>query len=585
MRPEATIVSEGAIGSTSEHLAALLSHLGVRVRRASLSGISALPVARAEGASPLVALNAREAALALIDDATGELADSLRGLIGGVLLFDTPPSEEMDRLLRLLTGGAVAGVRSIDGTSRVYDVAAARSEMTGSLQGVRLGLVAGRSHEFAIDCAGDASRVETICTANGEPFFAEVRREGDGRLYLLATDDVLDLDEPTDRLDDTAGFSAFVPVLMLLRGLFGEHVWHASAPYATLVVDDPLLTPSYGYLHYERLLADMDRRGYATEVAFIPLNRRRTRGRTARLFQERSDRLTVCVHGCDHTRAEFGATDPRRLRSVVAASRARMEDHRLRAGLDYDDVMVFPQGIFSTEAMHALGAAGFTAAVNSGPKAFNDTRELTNRDFLCPAVRRYGGLPLFVRRALEDPGLMTDPFLGRPALIVCHPADFGEGRGEIARVVDELNARGVRWAKLGEVARELSVQRRISADRVHVRALSPRIVLRNDSGRTQTYLVAKAEPERVVTAVRSSGGFVRFRRLGKGVFFELEIPPGQEEVVELVFAPEPAAEDLRHTPAERARILLRRRLAEVRDVWLVRNGSLLGLARRLTGRA
>src|SRR5690242_8428366 len=109
----------------------------------------------------------------------------------------------------------------------------------------------------------------------------------------------------------------------------------------------------------------MEKRKFSTSIAFIPWNFKRSDRSVAELFAANPGSLSLCVHGCDHTRGEFGGNDCDTLESKSRQALARMRMHRTRSGLGFDEVMVFPQGIFSTAAMKALKRSGFLAAVNS----------------------------------------------------------------------------------------------------------------------------------------------------------------------------------------------------------------------------
>src|SRR5213075_541958 len=118
---------------------------------------------------------------------------------------------------------------------------------------------------------------------------------------------------------------------------------------------------------------------------------------------------------------------------------ARMRMHRARSGLGFDEVMVFPQGVFSTAAMKALRASGFLAAVNSTAYPIDAENSIVLRDLLQVAVTRFSNFPLFTRRY---PGsvaeLAFDLFLGKPALVVEHHGFFREGYEALAKTVEKL---------------------------------------------------------------------------------------------------------------------------------------------------
>src|SRR5262249_54262651 len=153
---------------------------------------------------------------------------------------------------------------------------------------------------------------------------------------------------------------------MFLRASLGTAVWNGNEPQACFIIDDPPLTPRYGFLDYQRLLETAQRENFCASIAFIPANYKRSDGRTARLFASQPERLSLCVHGCDHTWGEFEGSDAARLRERADQALAWMERHQTLSGVGFDNVMVPPQGLFSRAGMKALkDSGGYLAVVNS----------------------------------------------------------------------------------------------------------------------------------------------------------------------------------------------------------------------------
>ena len=183
---------------------------------------------------------------------------------------------------------------------------------------------------------------------------------------------------------------------------------------------------------------------FAVTIAFIPWNHNRSDPETVGLFAANAARLSICVHGCDHTACEFAAVDEAMLNWKVSLARKRMEQHKRKFALPYDNVMVFPHGIFSKESMTVLRRRGFAAAVSSRLLASNYTGGLKLGHMISPATTHYG-MPLFLRRyprRVED--FAYDLFFGRPALIVQHNADFADGWDKILSFINRLNALATR---------------------------------------------------------------------------------------------------------------------------------------------
>lgn len=207
--------------------------------------------------------------------------------------------------------------------------------------------------------------------------------------------------------------------------------------YASIIIDDPLLRENYGFLNFRKLLHVMDQHNFHTTIAFIPWNYNRTDESIATLFRERPDRFSLCVHGCDHTRGEFGKTDFLYLNGKVKLATARMAKHEKKTGIPFDRVMIFPQGIFSNEAMETLKKNQYLAAVN--------TEVLPVNGFLSsnfPFFQRYTPKNLEGRDA-------------NPAFVVLHHDYFKHGYEGLTRFVDGLNsqASNLKWDSVGNIIR------------------------------------------------------------------------------------------------------------------------------------
>src|SRR5205807_1259891 len=105
------------------------------------------------------------------------------------------------------------------------------------------------------------------------------------------------------------------------------------------------------------------------------------------------------------------------LNRKVASAKQRMERHRTRNGIDHDLIMIFPQGVFSTESLGVLQQNQFVAAVNTELLSVNSEREvLTIRDAWSVTILNYKSFPLFTRRypghGLEN--FAFDLLVGKP---------------------------------------------------------------------------------------------------------------------------------------------------------------------------
>lgn len=207
--------------------------------------------------------------------------------------------------------------------------------------------------------------------------------------------------------------------------------------HACIIVDDPLLREDYGFLNYWKLLDLMDQYDFFTTIAFIPFNYNRTDKRIAALFRERPDRFSLCVHGCDHTKGEFGKTDFHYLDNKVKLATARMIEHEKRTGIPFDRIMVFPQGIFSNASLEVLKKNNYLAAVNT---------ETTPVDGHISS-----SFPFFKRYTPDDVVDCNSDSI----FLVLHHDYFKNGYEKLTDYIVELNmqSKNLKWDSLGNIIR------------------------------------------------------------------------------------------------------------------------------------
>ena len=186
----------------------------------------------------------------------------------------------------------------------------------------------------------------------------------------------------------------------------------------------------------------MKRHNFSTNIAFIPWNWRRSAPEVVQLFRENPEHFSLSVHGCDHTRAEFGGSSQQRLYWKTQQALERMNRHESITGISHDPVMVFPQGIFSEAAMSALKRTDLIASVNNDIiSADPHPRAIRISDVWDIAVMGYN-FPLFTRRypweGIEN--FAFDALLGKPAIAVIHHDYCSDHCARLVNFIDQVNA-------------------------------------------------------------------------------------------------------------------------------------------------
>jgi hypothetical protein len=509
----------------------------------------------------------------LIDESCSEL-----------LVFGCSGSTEQNDALSWLTDGVVCGISQADGPDTLF--ALPRKAMAFSRQLAGLSFSRQTRESIPVFELRDATPVpEVIVAANDRPMFVRIDR-GPCQVFLLAGPPLPDLDEPLSRDHELKGhYDRLIPVLIFLRHCFKESCWHGPEPTARLIIDDPLLTERYGFLDYGVLLKSMHRSNYGTSIAFIPWNYWRTSRRgSARVLSESSN-LSICIHGCDHTNKEFEAQDPALLGRRAGLAMQRMECQRKRIGAGFEQVMVFPQGRFSTAAIPALRANNYLAAVNTTCFPTNSgLDDLKVGDFLRPAVTRYNGFPIFQRRyprRLFD--FAFDLFLGRPALLVEHHEYFSNGCSTLEDFVTELQKLepALSWPTLDAQLVRSCLRRSLSNGSVEVQLFTRRFQLDNREQGSGLFLLSKHEPDSAaIQRVLVDGTSMPFSFEGDFLKLEVQVDnPGQVLNIEIVDRGQPPKQASGFGIIHNTGVLLRRGLSEFRDNTLARHSGLLKIAK------
>ena len=514
-----------------------------------------------------------------------ELAAYLTSRFAFVLVHNLSLDGFSASIIDTLSKGSLHSLKAVEALGLNYDIKSEYKQVCGAFSGLTFGPVNQKNDRSFVVHSGTQG-VQTYVAIGGQPFFASVQRER-AEVFFLGSLAVVDLDATVRENALTEYFSQLLPAAMFVRYAFSDRCWRPNQRHATLVIDDPLLREDYGFLNYERLLALMDKYNFHTSIAFIPHNCRRNSPAVTRMFRERPDRLSICFHGNDHTAAEFASKDSGLLNAMLTVAQERMEMHQERTGIRCDNVMVFPQGNFSREAMLALKAHNFSAAVNTGPYPRGEHGGLTLRDFLDPAVLRYGGLALFLRkyvRAMSLEDVAFNLFFGKPVLLVEHHEVFKDPQC-LTELVSRINAFApeIRWSNL-ETAVENSYMRRWTAGgELQLRAYSNSGRIENSSENfvrcsVEWVRCAEIPLERVLLDgvpqpdVQTTDDRIRI---------SFDLPAGKSRKFSVVYRNDCALSDANQRVQWKAKAFLRRRLSEIRDNHLSKSPQLLSAAKTL----
>jgi hypothetical protein len=474
------------------------------------------------------------------DRAFGDGLPPLLQRADSLFLFGGDHSAATQALLRLMSHCETAEVGHIEEKEILCSVSHQRTDVCGPLSGLEV-LVPVRGTQLAMMSLLDGRRIDPLISTKKGCIFAAIDFNGT-RCYLAPCPTVIDIARPVERgyFDVADHFFSAVPLVMYLRHAFRDVIPAPAENGACLIVDDPVLRPQYGFVDFQRVAAMGAEHHFTCNVAFIPWNWRRTRSSVVEVFKRNAGRLSLSIHGCDHTAREFGTPNAQSLNAQAKLAISRMEKHQRRTGLAYDPVMVFPQGAFSAVSPAVLKHNGFIAAVNTEVAPIDQPSRTEIGEVWRMAILKFSDFAIYTRR-YPFHGLHNfafDLLLGKPCLIVTHSADFCDGGRSLLEFIDRLNSLKLplTWRSLGEVIRRAYQQRLRKDGTVQIRMFGNEITIENSGSVSRHTVVEKLEhaPEGI-NRVEAAGQEVTFVSGQEFSRFELDLGGQKSALVRMSF--------------------------------------------------
>jgi len=379
-----------------------------------------------------------------------------------------------------------------------------------------------------------------------------------------------------DRFSE-GGWLGGVALFQFLRELTSGLLPAPPPTRATIVVDDPNLRWfSYGRLDYRRALTHAMAEDFHLAIAAVPLDLRLSHRGVVDLFRRHRDRLSLAVHGNNHTHRELadGADADQALRALAQAWR-RVSAFEQRTGLEVARVVAPPHEACGRQAMRAMVALGFEAATLSRAFSWVPARSVSSPwsdpeaplrvTGFSPAEVLPVGLPVIVRRdfaSVHDAPLFA--FLDQPIVLYGHEGDFDDGLAVVDAAAATVNRVGaVRWTDLATIAATNFSLRRHDAT-LAVRPYGRRIELDVPENVEEVVLEALVRQDREAEhRVEPGAGRVE---VGQATRTRLLLTAGPQRTLTIDFTNDAATSpESVPRPAPALRAVVRRIATEARD--------------------
>lgn len=384
--------------------------------------------------------------------------------------------------------------------------------------------------------------------------------------------------------------SALLPILpyfVYLRYACGERCWHTVQDSGNLTIDDPWLVDPYGHLHYENLLAEMEKHNFHTTIAFIPWNFDRSTPKVVSLFKNHPNRLSLCIHGNNHDHREFYKyeTEPDdawpakplgEQEADIQQAIARMEQFQKLTDLAFAKVMVFPHNIAPAKTLGLLKKYNFLATVNARNVPLGSNAQEHALPHFRTVTMQFENFPSVKRFGVQDRAefeFAIDLFLDNPILLFAHHDLFEKGIDAFSKIAGIINhiQPDIVWLSLGEVVRHLYLERLREDHSYDILAFSSDIVLTNKHPHDVRFRFQKEESFSFpIRRVIIDGHSQPYNEFEDKIAISILIPRNESRHIAIEYGNDLDVQSV-DISKKTLRVNLLRKLSDFRDLTLSRN--------------
>jgi len=284
------------------------------------------------------------------------------------------------------------------------------------------------------------------------------------------------------------------------------------------------------------------------------------------VFRNNASRLSLLVHGNDHTKAELARnyTPPARA-SLLRQAVHRIERLERAAGLRVSRVMVPPHGACSEAMLEELPGCGFEAAcISHGSLRAHNKGKTWTRKVGYAVSELIAGCPVLPRWGLAGNArntILLAAFLNQPIILRGHHRDLRDGTevlDELARFINSLGT--VTWSNLTELSR-LNYLRRLDGNTLRLKLLGRTMKVQLPEGATRLVIEKAADQVREGWQITGADGAVWKVKAGDSV--PLPETLSGAIAIQTISESETSVQNKRGRTSGRA--ILRRLLTEARD--------------------
>jgi hypothetical protein len=260
---------------------------------------------------------------------------------------------------------------------------------------------------------------------------------------------------------DVFNSQQFFEVLPLLH--FLHHVIKADRQIgpplrACFIIDDPNLHwVRYGFVDFKKIAASAAKENYHVSFATIPIDSWFAHQAASGVFKRSPDRISLLVHGNNHTHAELAQNSTEREQvSLLRQAIQRVKRLENVTGLHVSRVMAPPHGACSESMLEQLPRCGFEAVTVSygSLRKYNRTKSWVRNLGYRPleVVQNCPVLPRFGLNGRTENTILLAAYLRQPIILMGHHQDLRDGYDVLTRSARLINGLGpVSWGSMSDI--------------------------------------------------------------------------------------------------------------------------------------
>jgi hypothetical protein len=308
--------------------------------------------------------------------------------------------------------------------------------------------------------SGFPDNATILATKEKTPIYAKL--EGNENVHYLTAMPLPELAEGESIFQYFHGgnFLPLLPFILFIKNLLEDRHWGPVPLRACFMFDDPNLHwHSYGFLKYSELLQHAQTFNYHISFATIPLDGLFVHRPTASLFKKHGERLSLVIHGNNHTSNELARHYQREQHiNLFRQSLYRISNMERRTGIGVDRIMVPPHGACSEASLYYMHRLGFEAAcISKGSLMYHNIYAKWIPTLGLEPSAMIQNLPVLFRSPISTNcynNILVSIILDQPIILRAHHQDVSNGLQILDDIASFINSIGdVNWMSMTQISR------------------------------------------------------------------------------------------------------------------------------------